>query len=203
MDFLKVVNIIWSSSGQIFTLGVKGCAARYLLSTSGTVFLLIGNTPTVKYILKKTLGLLEREIKYCTYRKTSARIPIKVQPEKTKQKKSHDSLYPLSAPLLPHVLWGLTMTSLQPTRPQTLNSHESLILSCLHRGQAPPAAAGAPLAQCFPVQEEEECRGRCLLLSTIFSWFHCYSLTTWLSAMIPDSFYLLGEFLDRGLQNQI
>lgn len=38
MDFLNVVNIIWSSNGQIFTLGVKGCAASYLHNTSGTVF---------------------------------------------------------------------------------------------------------------------------------------------------------------------
>lgn len=53
--------------------------ARYLLLESkdvqqaisithqGQFFLLVGNMPTVKYILKKTVGSLEREIKYCTY----------------------------------------------------------------------------------------------------------------------------------------
>lgn len=209
MDFLKVVNIIWSINGQIFTLGVKGCAARYLPSTSGTVFLLVGNMPTVKYILKKTVGFLEREIKYCTYWKTSARIPIKVKLEKMKHnRKDLMTVFTLSLHLCCHTCsgaWPWPHCSQHWHRPWThmISVTNSVLLT---QGPSTPSCSGSSpgtRARCFPVQEEEECRGRCLLLSTILSWFRCYSLTTWLSAMIPDSLCLLGEFLDRDLQNQI
>lgn len=105
--------------------------------------------PTVKYILKKTVGSLEREIKYCTYWKTSARIPIKVKPEKTKHnRKDLMTVFTLSLHLCCRVCsgaWPWPHCSQHFHRPRThmISVTNSVLLT---RGQAPPAAVGAPLA---------------------------------------------------------